>query len=123
MKIKNTYSIIVYLAINIILLTSLMSCHSYNRERLKKEILKGVVTDKYIDEFGHDTNMILVDGYIKLPLTSWIKGSSNNLDTGNIWDYIELGDSVYKAEGSLKMKVIKPSGEYQVFDYYYEDGW
>lgn len=123
MKIKNTYSIIVYLAINIILLTCLMSCHSYNRERLKKEILKGVVTDKYIDEFGHDTNMILVDGYIKLPLTSWIKGSSNNLDTGNIWDYIELGDSVYKAEGSLKMKVIKPSGEYQVFDYYYEDGW
>ena len=100
-----------------------MSCHSYNTERLKKEILKGVVTDKYIDEFGHDTNMILVDGYIKLPLTSWIKGSSNNLDTGNIWDYIELGDSVYKAEGSLKMKVIKPSGEYQVFDYYYEDGW
>jgi len=123
MKIKNTYSIIVYLAINIILLTCLMSCHSYNTERLKKEILKGVVTDKYIDEFGHDTNMILVDGYIKLPLTSWIKGSSNNLDTGNIWDYIELGDSVYKAEGSLKMKVIKPSGEYQVFDYYYEDGW
>ncbi|MDD3724002.1 MAG: hypothetical protein PHV83_00555 [Bacteroidales bacterium] len=123
MKIKNTYSIIVYLAINIILLTCLMSCHSYYRERLKKEVLKGVVTDKYIDEFGHDTNMILVDGYIKLPLTSWIKGSSNNLDTGNIWDYIELGDSVYKAEGSLKMKVIKPSGEYQVFDYYYEDGW
>ena len=100
-----------------------MSCHSYNRERLKKEIVKGVVTDKYIDEFGHYTNTVLVDGYIKLPLTSWIKGSSNNLDTGDIWDYIEVGDSVYKAQGSLKMKVIKPSGKYQIFDYYYENGW
>lgn len=123
MKIKNTYSIIVYLAINIILLTCLMSCHSYYRERLKKEILKGVVTDKYINEFSHEAKTITINGNQSLDLLEWIKGSFNNLDTGNIWDYIELGDSVYKAEGSLKMKVIKPSGEYQVFDYYYEDGW
>ena len=123
MKIKNTYSIIVYLAINIILLTSFISCNSYNRGKDMKKDIIGTVTDKYIDKFGHYSSVITLNGYNQIVLTPWIKGSSNNLDTGNIWDYIEVGDSVYKAEGSLKMKVIKPSGKYQIFDYYYEDGW
>lgn len=113
-------SIISYV-ITFVLLLSFMSCNKYNREKDKEMDINGIITKKYIKELG-EVNVIQVNNNNVL-LTPWIKRSSNNLDTGNIWDYIELGDSIYKAEGSLKMKVIKPSGEYQVFDYYYENGW
>ncbi len=109
------------ITIIMIVLVTLSSCSEYNREKDKKMYLNGIITKKYVKELG-EVNVIQVNNNNVL-LTPWIKGSSNNLDTGNIWDYIEVGDSVYKAEGSLKMKVIKPSGEYQIFDYYYEDGW
>ncbi len=112
-------NIIIYLITFVLLL----SCNSYYTEKLKQRNIKGIVTDKYIDKFSHEAKTITINGNQSLDLLEWTKGSSNNLDTGNIWDYIEVGDSVYKAEGSLKMKVIKPSGKYQIFDYYYEDGW
>lgn len=107
--------------ITLVLLLSFMSCSKYNRQKDKEMNINGIITKKYIKELG-EVNVIQVNNNNVL-LTPWIKRSSNNLDKGNIWDYIDLGDSIYKAEGSLKMKVIKPSGEYQVFDYYYENGW
>lgn len=112
---------ITFYVITFVLLMSFVSCNKYNREKDKEMYINGIITKKYIKELG-EVNVIQVNNNNVL-LTPWIKRSSNNLDTGTIWDYIELGDSIYKAEGNLKMKVIKPSGEYQVFDYYYENGW
>ena len=123
MILNNKVNNILIYVISFVFMLSCTSCNKYNRGKDMKKDIIGTVTDKYIDKFGHYSKVITLNGYNQIVLTPWIKGSFNNLDTGNIWDYIELGDSVYKAEGSLKMKVIKPSGEYQVFDYYYEDGW
>ncbi len=105
----------------LILLLFCTCCNSYYTEKLKQRNIQGIVTNKYINEFSHEAKTITINDNQSLDLLEWIKGK--NIDTGDIWDYIEVGDSVYKAQGSLKMKVIKPSGKYQIFDYYYENGW
>ncbi|MBP1629861.1 MAG: hypothetical protein H6Q15_754 [Bacteroidetes bacterium] len=116
MKLNNKFRIKAVYLITFLLLLYFSSCKGYYREQDRKKNISGIITNKYIDEFGHYTKVITINGYENIVLTPWIKGST--IDTGNIWEFIEVGDSVNKAEGSLKMKVIKPSGKYQVFDYY-----
>lgn len=110
---KKREVVILICVFGLILLTytfiPIINKHSENK--LKNQEINGVIQDKYNDKWNHNVPKILFTNGQSLVIDRW--GDKSN----DIWYYLEKGDSIYKKEGSLNLKVIKPSGKSIVFKY------
>jgi hypothetical protein len=64
--------------------------------------IKGIITNKYIDERNHATKMITIK---EVNLEYNIPYSDRYSD--GFWNYISIGDSICKEKNSLSIQIIK----------------
>lgn len=62
---------------------------------------------------NHDLPCIDLNNNVSIGISTWDRES-------DLWEYIEIGDSVYKPSGTLTLKVIKPTDETKEFPYNFD---
>lgn len=82
----------------IIIIVFIASC-GVDKE-FQDEKISGYIIKKY-RQWNHDLPVIVLDDGTEIDITSWSRG--NNI----FWKYAQVGDSIYKASGSLDLEVIK----------------
>ncbi len=107
MKHKNRFLILIFLFI-------FSSCNDHVDRQIFKEEISGSVVKKYRDKINHGSPCVDLKDGSTLGLALWYS------DTTDLWEYIAVGDSVYKPSGIYSLKVIKPSGETKEFPYNFE---
>lgn len=81
-----------------------------DKEFQQKEI-SGIIIKKY-NHSNHDLPVIVLDDGTEIFITPWSRG--NNY----FWEFAMVGDSVYKASGSMDLKIIKKKlNSVRVFKY------
>lgn len=81
-----------------------ISCGNYCLDVFKYAEFHGKISNKYIDDFNHATKMIVIEENGKTKEYPLFKNNAIEF-----WDYISIGDSIYKEKESLGVKII--SGE------------
>lgn len=93
----------------IFILFFIISC-GIDKEFQQKEI-SGIIIKKYRHS-NHDLPMIVLNDNTEIDITAWSRG--NNY----FWEFAVVGDSLYKASGSMDLKVIKKKfNSVRVFKY------
>jgi hypothetical protein len=97
----------------IIVCSTLNSCNFFKgrENRFKQDEISGIVAKKYINEMHHFHKCIILNSGEDIGLGSWSNSSED------IWQYIEVGDSIFKGVGELDIAIIKPSGHKKTFRY------
>jgi len=97
-----------------LVLTFLPACKlDLTKSATQKKDIYGKVVDHYLDEGNHmELTMIYENTYgrYKYPLSDWALGT-------DLWEYIDINDSISKPSGSLTLRVIKPDGSYRDYEY------
>jgi len=109
MKHKKRFLILMFLFI-------FSSCNfsaDFGKEDTQKSEISGVVVKKYREPMNHNLPCIDLNNDVSIGIEPWDRRT-------DLWEYIEIGDSVYKPSGTLTLKVIKPTGETKEFIYDYE---
>jgi hypothetical protein len=88
-----------------------VSCNRHVDKQILKEEISGLVVKKYKNRMDHDATCIDLNNGSTLDLILW------HSDTSDLWEYIAVGDSVYKPSGVYSLKVIKPTGETKEYEY------
>lgn len=107
MKISKKISIIV---ITMFIFNSCDFSIDYGKNRTKESEISGIVVKKYRHSVIHDTPCIDLNNNGSIGIEPWNRYTE-------FWEYIQIGDSVYKPSGSLNLKVIKSTGETKDFEY------
>ena len=85
----------------------------FSKESIEKKIIYGVVEKKYFDDWNHGEPTIICKnekGNFKYQLYDWdIKKE--------LWEFIQIGDSIIKPSGTLILRVKKANGEIRDFEY------
>ena len=101
------------LIVIIFVLFSISCGLNLNKKSIEKMDIHGIVLEKYLDHHNHGTTTVVYEMnkvQIKFDLTDWIKDN-------NIWEYIQLGDSIIKPTGTLTMHIKKSNEEYKDYEY------
>lgn len=102
----------------ILILAAIFICTSCNfsadfgKKDTQKSEISGVVVKKYRELMNHDLPCIDLNNNVSIGIEPWDRKT-------DLWEYIQIGDSVYKPSGTLTLKVIKPTGETKEFKYDY----
>jgi hypothetical protein len=91
-----------------------VSCNRHVDKQILKEKISGLVVKKYRDKINHGSPCVDLKDGTTLGLLLW------HSDTSDLWEFIAVGDSVYKPYGVYLLKVIKPSGETKEYPYNFE---
>jgi predicted house-cleaning noncanonical NTP pyrophosphatase (MazG superfamily) len=76
---------------------------------LRSESYIGIVTKKYVDKDEH--YFITVEIKLKDEITSWILDN----DKSGLYDYLKIGDSIVKKNGTYKVRIYRKSKVDTVF--------
>lgn len=93
-------------------ITSSCTVDFTKKETEGKDIF-GKVIDKYYDELNHMEPTIVFEnknGLFKYQISDWAINS-------DLWNYIQIGDSVIKPSGTLTLRVKKEDGSFKDYKY------
>ncbi len=104
---KNLFSIIYILFI-------VSSCTiDFTKKETNNEEIYGKVIYKYRDELNHMEPTIIFENNNEnytYQVSDWAINS-------DLWDYLQIGDSVIKPSGTLILRVKKEDGSYKDYEY------
>ncbi len=100
------------LIITIFIFTSCNIRVDFGKDESKKKYISGIVIRKFQDYDNHGSPCIELKNGSIIDIIPW--------NDDFLWAYIEIGDSIYKPSGTLKLKLIKPTGETREFNYFSE---
>jgi len=89
----------------LIIIISLLSCQDYCSDYFYPRYFNGALTNKYIDDLNHATKMIKVvkdDSLYEFAVDDKLL---------EFWEYIELGDSIFKKQDSNEILVKRGKDE------------
>jgi hypothetical protein len=78
---------------------SCFDCKDYFRNDVKRREIKGIITHKYEDMGNHAAPMIMIDSSQKIT-------EMNLFNIFDLFTHCSVGDSIYKAKGSLDYKLF-----------------
>jgi hypothetical protein len=89
------------LATSLLMLCSCFTCSWYYKNKVKPKEYNGTIINIYEDEVGCFAYLVVTN-----------KTNNDTLsicycDHNNLWEYMEIGDSLIKEQGSVYLKVIK----------------
>jgi len=85
----------------------------FSKNTVRETNILGKVTKKYLDTINHGEPTIICkeqEEENKYQMSRWVKNS-------NLWDYLQIGDSVIKPSGTLTLRVKKEDGSFKDFEY------
>ena len=105
------YSIAIFVLLSSVFM---FSCGvDFSKKNTEKKDISGKVIEKYRDEHNHMETTIVYenkDGQFKYQISDWAIKS-------DLWDYLEVGDSIIKPTGTLTLQVKKANGESKEYQY------
>ncbi|WP_115121940.1 hypothetical protein [Marinirhabdus gelatinilytica] len=115
-----TFSIISFLIIGWIILSKFissvyeMSPNKKASEYYKEYTYSGLVTNKFIDSKQHNYQTVIIQNGEEKDILLL------DFETSGLFDFIEVGDSIFKKKSSLKLRLIRSELdtiiEMQIFD-------
>lgn len=84
----------------------------FSKNTVNETNISGKVTKKYVDYNNHGAMTIIYENSseeFKYQIDEWV----NN----NLWNYLQIGDSVIKPSGTLILRVKKEDGSYKDYEY------
>jgi len=85
----------------------------FSRKDVEKTNIFGKITKKYLDEWNHEEPTVICrsdENEFKYQMSAWRRKS-------DLWEYLQVGDSLIKPAGSLTLRVKKENGEYKDYKY------
>jgi len=81
----------------------------FSKNTVKETNISGKVIKKYLDTINHGEPTIICKEN-KYQMSRWERNS-------DLWDYLQIGDSVIKPSGTLILRVKKEDGSYKDYEY------
>lgn len=90
----------------------LFSCNYVQKRTkdLEKREYNGVVIKKYKEKWNHGSPVVKFSSGIEFGVGSWAKGSQ-------LWENIDVGDSISKPSGTLILKLFKQNGGQESYSF------